>query len=169
MDTVIRKGDTYLYQFKARPDENNISFDVALSREDYNLFTDIALQILKPDSSTAFNGGFDLRDARASMTFESNDTESYTLKFRGGLADPEKPHPFRLIIRERREFDSKIPPQTPYIFDIGTDNLFPQQTEYLTIPSYIPPLELPLGYWYYGELTFRTDIGTVRFPVSYSP
>jgi len=146
IDTTIKDSDTYLYHFKARPGEISVSFDFTLSREDYDLFTDIAYQILKPDGSTAFNGGFDLREAHAKVEFGKNDTVSYVLKFRGGLANPQKAHPFRLLIRERREVEPKSKLEslackiTP-----AAETLYPAQTEYFTLSPLDAVPELALG------------------------
>jgi hypothetical protein len=170
IDTTLKESDTYTYQFKARPGEISASFAFSLSREDYNLFTDIAYQILKPDGSAVVNGGFDLRDARAKFEFTKNDTISYTLKFRGGLADPQKPHPFRLLIRERRELEpknkyealsAKITPQA--------QTLFPAQTEYFTLSGQDPVSDLPSGYSFYGALSLKTADGRILIPISFAP
>ncbi|MFI5264162.1 MAG: S8 family serine peptidase, partial [Candidatus Kapaibacterium sp.] len=166
IDTIISEGDTYLYPFSARSGENGVSFDFLLSRGDYNLFTDIALQILKPDGSTAFNGGFDLRDARAPIMFEKNDTENYTLKFRGGLADPDKPHRFRLLIRERRIVEPKNKNETIGCnLSPSSQILYPAETEYFTISPKDEIPELPNGYWFYGGMVFRSGFGAVRIPL----
>jgi tripeptidyl-peptidase-2 len=170
LDTLITESDTYLYQFKPHSGENGISFDFSLSREDYNLFTDIALQILKPNGSTAFNGGFDLRDAHTRINFKEKDSQTYTLKFRGGLADPDKPHAFRLLIRERRTIESKNKNDgfeckvTP-----SSQTLYLAESEYFSISPKSEILDLPKGYSYYGEFSFRTQTATVRFPVIFTP
>src|SRR5207253_2213459 len=135
IDTIISEGDTYLYEFKSRSGENNISFHVDLSREDYDLFTDIGLQILKPDGSAVFNGAFDLREAEARMTFIKNDTSTYVLKFRGGLANPQNSHPFRLLIRERREVESAKSNDVVCTLGDSLTKLYPAQSEDLTIPA----------------------------------
>jgi subtilisin family serine protease len=167
IDTIITEGDSYIYQFKARSGENNVVFDFGLSREDYDLFTDISLQILRTDESTVFNGGFDLRDAQARTTFGKNDSQNYILKFRGGLADPDKRHPFRLIISERRELETNK--NSEGRCKISNPSLSPAETEYLDIPSISAPQELPSGYHYYGEINFHSNIGNVRLPISFSP
>jgi tripeptidyl-peptidase-2 len=167
IDTTLTENDTYIYNFKANPGESGVSFDFMLSREDYNLFTDIAYQILKPDGSTLFNGGFDLRDARGSVSFGTNDTTTYTLKFRGGLANPQKPHPFKLLIRERR--------QVPTVKDIkftlsySSLELYPSETEYISLSSSEKGTILPSGYSFYGNFYFRTDAGKVQIPLSFMP
>ncbi|HET6512600.1 MAG TPA: S8 family serine peptidase, partial [Candidatus Kapabacteria bacterium] len=65
IDTVIEQGDIFSLDFKQRADEDAVKFDFMLSREDYNLFTDITLQILRHDSSAVYNSAFDLRSKSA--------------------------------------------------------------------------------------------------------
>ncbi|MEP7235215.1 MAG: S8 family serine peptidase [Ignavibacteriota bacterium] len=170
IDTSITIGDAFEYNFKAGPKEKSVTFDFALAREDYNLFTDISFQILKADGSAIVNGGFDLRNARAKCDFSNNDTNSYTLKFRGGLADPIKPHSFRLRIRERRELELKNK------YDISgaeiipaSQTLNPGQTEYCRINSREISQVLPKNYSYYGELSLKTNVGRIRIPISFAP
>ncbi len=169
IDTMITVGDAFLYQFTPHQGETNASFYCTLTREDYNLFTDIAFQILKPDLSTAANGGFDLRYAQAKVDFTKNDNLTYTLKFKGGLANPEKPHPFRLLIRERRELQQKNNYETLSCkVNPSSQILFPAQTEYLTISASDVIPSLPIGYSFFGDLFFKSEIGKVQIPISFS-
>ncbi len=170
IDTLIGEGDTYLYKFNARPGETEIEFNCSLSREDYNLFTDIAFQILKPDESAAVNAGFDLRDCHIKMAFPKNDTlTAYTLKFRGGLADPQKPHSFRLLIRERRELESKNK-YDAILCNVSPSSklLSPAQTEYFTVSPKDDIPELTGGYKYFGDLVFHLASESIKIPVSFT-
>lgn len=169
IDTLITIGDEFNYQFTPNPGEADAVFYCTLSREDYDLFTDIAFQILKPDLSTASNGGFDLRYAQTKVDFSKKDPLTYTLKFKGGLANPQKPHSFRLLIRERRNLEHKNN------FDLlsfkispSTQTLFPAQTEYFTVSSVDPVPVLPIGYSFFGTLSFKSEIGKVKIPLSFS-
>jgi hypothetical protein len=170
IDTLISEDDTYLYQFKRRLGETDVEFNCSLSREDYNLFTDIGFQIVRPDGSAAINAGFDLRDCHIKMTFPKNDTLTYTLKFRGGLADPQRPHAFRLFIRERRELESKnrydaiTCKVTP-----SSKVLNPAQTEFFMISPKDEIPELARGYSFYGDLLFTVGSETIKIPVSFTP
>ena len=152
IDTLISNGDTYILPIIPHKGEHRASFDVILDRKDYNLFTDIALQILKPDSSTAFGGGFDWREASAHVTFSTPDSLVYLLKFRGGLADSAKPHTFRLHIVERREF---FEAKGSLLVEMEKTSKFlnPGSTE---VFSFNKPIEgsLPNGYNFYGRLRF---------------
>lgn len=170
IDTVITEGDTYLYQFKARPGESSASFYCTLSREDYNLFTDIAFQILRPDQSAAVNAGFDLREVRVKHEFLKNDSLTYILKFRGGLADPRQPHQFRLFIRERRELESKNKYESLMCKVIpSSKTLNPAQTEYFMVSSKDEIPELAKGYSFYGALSFQLGSGRLLIPISFTP
>ncbi|MDP4219968.1 MAG: S8 family serine peptidase [Bacteroidota bacterium] len=170
IDTIISEGDTYLYRFKAHPGEGAISFSCSLSREDYDLFTDIAFQILRPDQSAAVNAGFDLRDAKIRLEFAKNDSLTYTLKFRGGLADPAKPSPFRLVIRECRELESKNRYESlECMVSPSSKFLNPSQSEYFLVSSKDQIPELPDDYVFYGDLAFRLGPDNIKVPVTFSP
>lgn len=152
IDTTISSGDTYMLMIAPRKGEHRASFDVTLDRKDYNLFTDISLQILKPDSSTAFGGAFDFRESSAHVTFATNDSLTYLLKFKGGLADAAKPHMFKLHIQERREFfEAKTTLQAE--MDKSSKLLNPGSPETFTFNKKIEST-LPKGYNFYGRLRF---------------
>jgi subtilisin family serine protease len=103
IDTLIEHSDSVWYPFRRIADEKRIQFSVSMKREDYNLFTDIALQIRKPDGKAAAGGGFDLRSTSIGMSFEEKDTTHYSLFFVGGYADRDKRLPYRLLVNELHE------------------------------------------------------------------
>ncbi|HYM20856.1 MAG TPA: S8 family serine peptidase [Candidatus Kapabacteria bacterium] len=165
-DTTLTTSDTYIFPFNAGSGERDVSFDVSLDRADYNFFTDISLQILRPDSMAIHNGAFDFRSSSAHVTFSSHDTTAYTLKFRGGLADPDKPHAFTLHIRERREFDPLTAHHSAYVIS-SVRTLHPGQTETFSFRS---PKALPLvpeGYRFYGTISFGIGDRKVELPLEY--
>lgn len=168
LDTVITNSDVFEYHFKANPGDASASFDVNLERDDYNLFTDISLQILKPDGTAVFNGGFDLRDSRARVTFEKDDNTDYMLKFSGGLANPNHNHDFRLIIRERRSYDRT---KTNENYDCKSSPtellLYPAQTEYVDLLPHGKLPELSRGFSYYGDCSLHTTSGVIHLPMKF--
>lgn len=102
IDTVLEKTDEFVYPFKRLSNETSAYFDVTLERAGYNQYTDISLQILKASNASVSNGGFDERESATRILFAENDTNTYRLFFKGGLADPDKTNSTHLSIQEMR-------------------------------------------------------------------
>jgi hypothetical protein len=164
-------------QFQARPAERGVIFDVSIPAEDYDLFTDIACQVLRPDSSAVFNSAFDYRTKTVPVSFtnaESEDTTGssnsdpattkYTLYIRGGLALPDRPHPWHLRIVERRYLQSQ-----PYLSATPSMiSLRPFQSEELELHSDKEAPLTPAGYRLFGNLELRkTELETTSVPVKW--
>jgi tripeptidyl-peptidase-2 len=163
-DTVITTGDDCRIAVTPRPKEAHVEYLVSLSREDYNLFTDIALQILRPDSTAAFNSGFDIREKTAKVTFDQAAGERYTLYFRGGLAVPDEPHTFRLTIRERRVLNSSI----GATIDPAHTVLYPDEAKTFKLESTRTMPELPDSYRFYGMIRIKHGPdGVMRLPLRF--
>jgi hypothetical protein len=153
--------------FKRIGFEKICSFDVSLDRKDYNLFTDIAYQLLKSDSSAVNNNALDWRTGWVEVKFADNDSAVYTLKFRGGLANPDKPHTFVLHFRERRIFD---PAANDYKAPITmpVNYLYPAQTETISFIAPQPLPQIPDRYRFFGNLRISLDRNRFEFPIEYS-
>jgi hypothetical protein len=102
IDTVLEKTDEFVHPFKRLSNETSAYFSVTLERAGYNQYTDIGLQILKASNASVSNGGFDERESATRVLFGDNDTNSYRLLFKGGLADPDKTNTTHLSIQEMR-------------------------------------------------------------------
>ncbi len=167
IDTTISSADVFTLPFSKYGNEGRASFDVTLEKKDYNLFTDISLQILRPDSSSVYNGAFDWAAETAHVSFTATDTTAYMLKFRGGLATPEKPHTFKLHIRERREFDA-VTSGFKCTISSGVKHLYPAEREQFYFQKNISIPLLPPGYRFYGSL-MAVDAGNnqIEFPIEY--
>jgi tripeptidyl-peptidase-2 len=174
IDTLITESDEFKLPFSAKPGERGIVFDVSLPAEDYDLFTDIACQVLHPDSSAAFNSAFDYRKKTVPILFGSEDNEdssgtssgngNYTLYIRGGLALPDRPHPWHLHIVERR-----YPQQDTYLPPTPTElSLPPYQSQELKFLSNQPAPIAPPGYRLFGSLDLKkSDQDIIRIPVEW--
>ncbi|MBS1903745.1 MAG: S8 family serine peptidase [Bacteroidetes bacterium] len=167
IDTVIAVSDSFTMPFTAGENDHAANFDVSLDRADYNLFTDISLQILRPDSSAVHNGAFDWRDASARVLFSAHDTTHYVLKFRGGLADSDKPHSFTLHIHETREFDPMDKDSKAYVATT-VKRLYPGQTERFSFERTKTLPALPQGYHYNGTISCGLDDGKMEIPIEFS-
>lgn len=163
IDTLIETGDIFAYRFKQRDNEDAVRFEFMLSREDYNLFTDITLQILRDDSSAAYNSAFDMRNKSASIGFVENDTNTYTLFFKGGLALPDREHPFRIRVKEQRILDRplgiRVEPQSSTLNAAETRTYSFESNRQLPQP--------PDGYKFTGVLRQKVGQDMIRIPLSF--
>lgn len=163
-DSVIENSDLYTYKFKKREGEDAIKFDFMLSREDYNLFTDISLRIIREDSTALVNTAFDLRNKSVTMGFGENDTNTYTLIFLGGLGVPDRDTKFRILAKERRVF--KQPMGLRVEPSLSTLNSAETRTYSFESNRVLPTL--PQGYQWTGVLRLKQNTdNTIRLPFQF--
>jgi hypothetical protein len=163
IDTVIESGDIFAYEFKQRTDEDAARFDFMLSREDYNLFTDITLQILRKDSSAAFNSAFDMRTKTASIGFGTSDTNTYTLFFKGGLALPDRENKFRIRVKETRILDRPLGIRV----EPSNSTLNPAETRMYSFETNRTLPTIPQGYKWSAVLRQKIGADMIRLPLSF--
>ncbi len=174
IDTLITESDQFTLPFSGKPGERGVVFDVSNPAEDYDLFTDIACQVLRPDSSAAFNSAFDYRKKTVPILFGSQDDEdsseahdsggNYLLVIHGGLALPDHPHPWHLHIVERRFMQ-----QGTYLAPTPTElSLPPYQSQELEFISNSPAPHVPAGYRLFGSVDLKkTDQDIIRIPIEW--
>ncbi len=73
----LRLADLFTLPFAAGPDERAVVFDISMPADDWNLFTDIACQVLRPDSSAIYNSAFDYRQKIVPVTFTGKGAVSH--------------------------------------------------------------------------------------------
>ena len=173
IDTLISVSDQFILPFSSRPGERGVVFDISIPSEDYDLFTDIACQVLHSDSSAAFNSAFDYRRKVVPMLFDTQNNEdsssaqgdgNYSLYIRGGLALPDRPHPWHLHIVERRFMQ-----QNAYLTATPTLlSLPPYQSQELGFISSQPAPLAPHNYRLFGSIDLKkTDQDIMRIPVEW--
>ncbi len=170
IDTVITESDEFLLPFSSRNGERGVLFDISMPAEDFNLFTDITCQVLKPDSSAVFNSALDYRTKSVPVSFDesgSQDTSqqsdpSYTLLLQGALALPNRPHRWHLHIVEHRYLQ-----QQQYLSSSPTLlSLPPFQSEELVLNSDQTAPAIPSGYRLFGTIELKkSDQETIDFPI----
>jgi tripeptidyl-peptidase II len=163
IDSLIESGDVFAYEFRQHSDEDAARFDFMLSREDYNLFTDITLMILRKDSSAVFNSAFDLRDKSASVGFVANDTNTYTLFFKGGLALPDRENKFRIRVKEQRILDRPLGIRV----EPSSTLLNPAETRTYSFETNRTLPLMPKGYKWYGTLRQKIGQDLVKLPITF--
>jgi hypothetical protein len=147
IDTLIKGADEFRLPFEVHPGDDEVVFEVELSRKDYNLFTDMSLQVLSPDGEARVNNAFDERHCRVQMKVQAKDTAAYMLYFRGGLAVPGRGESFRLLIHERRVLEKGPELRCePHVVDLA-----PSEADQIRLRSAVLPKK-PNGYEFYGSL-----------------
>ncbi len=164
IDTMIKGSDLFTYLFQANAGEESISFEFELSRKEYNLFTDIALQILSPSGEASANAAFDERHASIEMKLHAKDSTVYTLLFRGGLAVPNRGESFRLTIRERRVLEK----QTELRSEPSSIDLAPSQHERVRLFTSQRLPQPPGDYEFYGSVIGKMKNGEkIQIPIEF--
>jgi tripeptidyl-peptidase-2 len=172
IDTEIAESDVFTLPFTSRAGERGVVFDISLPAEDYDLFTDIACQVLHPDSSAAFNSAFDYRKKIVPLLFDAQDNGdssasangNYLLSIRGGLALPDHPHHWRLHIVERRFIH-----QGAFLAATPTQLTLPayqsQSVEFVS--NQTTPIT-PAGYRLFGNMNLKkSDQDIIRIPIEW--
>jgi tripeptidyl-peptidase II len=173
IDTLITESDQFTLSFSGKPGERGVVFDISLPAEDYDLFTDIACQVLHSDSSASFNSAFDYRTKTVPILFGSqgiedssgtNDNGNSLLFIRGGLALPDHPHPWHLHIVERRYLQHGT-----YLAPTPTELSLPSyQSQELEFISNSSAPSVPSGYRLFGSMDLKkTDQDIIRIPVEW--
>jgi hypothetical protein len=103
-------GDMYTRDFSILPGESGVTFDLEMSAEDFNLFTDIAVQVIDKESAALAQEGLTFRKGSLSFT-PSRDTDSkakYSLRISAAAADPDgKPH-WSVKVTETHRYDDPV-------------------------------------------------------------
>ena len=174
IDTLLSESDQFTLPFSAKPGERGVVFDISIPAEDYDLFTDIACQVLHPDSSAAFNSAFDYRKKSVPILFDaqgsgdtsgiSNSSGNYLLSIRGGLALPDHSHPWHLHIVEKRFVQ-----QGTYLSCTPAElSLPPYQSQELEFISNQSLPAAPLGYRLFGSMELKkTAQDIIQFPIEW--
>ncbi len=168
IDTTIAQGDEFLLPFSSHPDERGVIFNISFPAEDYEQFTDIACQVLRPDSSSVFNSALDYRTKVVPVLFSpSSDSTSkndgnYLLSIRPALALPDQPHPWRLHIEEQRYSRQ----ETYFHAEPHEISLPPYQSTELNFVSTSQAPTPPEGYRNFGTVELsRSSDEKISFPV----
>jgi tripeptidyl-peptidase-2 len=163
-DTTISRGDLFTMPVTVSSDVTGIEYHLSLSREDYNQFTDITAQIVKPDSSAPVNSAFDYREKDVKISFEHEAGEAYMLLFRGGRANPERVKPITLRVRERRILSSSIGATV----SSASKTLSPQQTETYDLTSTRVLPAIPDGFHFFGDVRMKHGSeSTLMLPITF--
>ena len=163
IDTLISSSDEFSLPFTSRAGERGVIFYVSMPKEDYDLVTDVACQVLKPDSSAVFNSAFDYADKTVPVFFgDDSSGTNYRLFIRPALALPDHAHEWHLRIVEDRYFQHGV-----YLSGSPAQvTLPPYQSRLVRLSSDNAAPVVPNGYHLFGTINLgATKDQIVRIPV----
>ena len=142
--------------FSVAAGEAGVTFDLYLSPEDYNQFTDIAVQVLDADSKSLVSEGMGYR--KGSYNFDppkgAKPDAKYTLKVSAATADPDDDSPsWTLHIRELHRYAEPV----PMTVKAGKESLvlYPEHPQDLTLQLKAVPPALPDGAAWLARVTLK--------------
>ncbi len=150
------KQASWSKKFSVASGEAGVTFDLSLSPEDYDQFTDIAVQVLDADSKSLVSEGMGYR--KGSYEFDppkgAKPDAKYTLKISAATADPEDDSPsWTLHIRELHRYADPV----PLTVKAGKEGLvlYPEHPQDLTLQLKAVPPALPDGAAWLARVTFK--------------
>jgi len=150
------KQASWSKKFSVASGEAGVTFDLSLSPEDYNQFTDIAVQVLDADSKSLVSEGMGYR--KGSYEFDppkgAKPDAKYTFKISAATADPEDDSPsWTLHIRELHRYADPV----PLTVKAGKENfvLYPEHPQDLTLQLKAVPPALPDGAAWLARVTVK--------------
>ena len=155
-ETATVADDKYDLSFKVGKEIKGVQFDLALSKETWNLFTDVAVNIADKDGAYLVSGGFQNRET--TIYFTPPQPGEYSLQVTAAYADPEKKkEEWRLDVRQ--VFENK----NPVSISVSRDDkagfeLYPGIPATLHYQLSEAPQILPQGFSYFGRVAFTDKI-----------
>ena len=155
-ETTTISDDKYELSFKVGKEIKSVQFDLAISKETWNLFTDVAANIADSDGKYLVSGGFQNRET--TIHFTPPQPGEYTLQVVAAFADPaKKKEEWRLDVRQ--VFESRNPVNISVIRnDKDNFELYPGIPAALQFQLSEAPRILPNGFSYFGRIAFTDKI-----------
>jgi hypothetical protein len=142
--------------FSVAAGEEGVTFDLSLSPRDFNLFTDMAVQVLDAEGKALVSEGMSYR--KGSYDFDppkgAKPDAKYTLKISAATADPEDDSPsWTLHIRELHRYADPV----PLAVKAGKESLvlYPEHPQDLSLQLKAVPPALPDGAAWLARVTFK--------------
>lgn len=153
----INGEEIYEMPFEIKPGETSKSFDIKMSREDFNKVTDFAVMINDENGKSLEIDGLSYSEGSISVRNTFNSEEPVKLSLVMVPAFANEAGDMYIKITE----DTEISAATPIKGNSGSRyiNLYPSMTEKITLSVTKPDFELPEGSVLYGEveLTRRSN------------
>ncbi|MGB9772608.1 MAG: S8 family serine peptidase [Bacteroidota bacterium] len=163
IDTV-RKGDRFTYAFRGDSLVSSVRFKIEMSREDYNKFTDVPVNIYNEQGKGVSRESLEEARGEISFTFSPGDTTLYTLEVMGAFTNYDRMTPFVVRIIESRVLKDPV----PFSVTSGGSHLmtfYPDFPVVLDVSAKKPLPQPPFGYYLAGEVSVTDRNGNVGFVI----
>mgnify|MGYP006278448355 CR=1 FL=1 len=147
-------GDTYSYEFQVGDDISRVSFALAMPKETWNLFTDVAVNIAQDGKYVASSGFF---HRSCHIAFSPKTPGTYTLEVRAAFAEPDKASAeWPLNVEEVYHH------QDPTAIQVTQNEnkrlqCFPGVPHTLEFEVQSVPLVVPTEFTHWGDIVFRRE------------
>lgn len=165
-DTSTMKDGTLRKTFHMGPDVEAVDLHVAMSGEDWGLFTDVAVRVLDGEGHAVLSDGmvYRLLDSSVQAPSSGESSEAYTLAVDGALADADDAsHPVELELVRTYRFPQPIPVKIANSDDLV---LYPDRAVELDLSLERTPPALPDGARWVVELELQDRDDARRKQVS---
>jgi subtilisin family serine protease len=152
-------GSDWSHAFTVAPGEAGVTFDLSLSAEDYNKFTDIAVQIDDAEGKALVSTGLTYR--KGTTDFEppagAKPDAKYTLKVSAATADPDMSSPdWTLHVRELHRYAEPVAISVKQGKESKID-LYPNLAEEVSLQLKQVPPALPDGAYWLARITLKSS------------
>ena len=154
-ESVNITDDEYKTKFKVGENIKRVSYELEMSKETWNLFTDVAVNIVDKNGKYLINTGFSNR--RTNISFKPQKAGEYTLQIIAGFAEPKKKSDeWRLDIKQIYE------QAEPVGISVNRDGakkieLYPGIPANLSYKLSKTPQILPKEFSYFGRIIFNDE------------
>jgi subtilisin family serine protease len=168
-DTDVKlHAATWSKSFGVAPGEAGVTFELSVSAEDFNLFTDTAVQVLDSDGKALSSEGLTYR--KATLEFDppggAKPDATYTLKVTAATADPGvEPPSWTLHLGEVHRYADPVAIAVTSGKE-GKLALYPNHEVTLTLQLKAVPPALPAGAAWLAEVTLKdSERETLQLPL----
>jgi tripeptidyl-peptidase-2 len=147
--------DTFKYPFTFKQGEASKTFEIILSKEDYNKLTDFSFQVLNDSSVAVTKDGLSYRTGSISVT-PADANGSTNLTFELIPAFTSAADSMTVTVKEETEMDSQ-PQFSVTGSSQGSLSLYPSIRQKMYLDYSKPSYELPEGSLVYGTVTFTSS------------
>ena len=147
--------DTYKYPFTFKPGETSKTFNLILSKEDYNKVTDFSFQVLDDSGVALTKDGLSYRTGSITINAgEVNDGSNLTFELVPAFTNASDS--MTAIVKEETEMGSQ--PQFSVTGNSrGSASLYPSIAQKLYLNYSDPGYDMPEGSLVYGTVTFTSS------------
>jgi len=159
----VKNSAVYNVPIKISDIVNRAEFSISLSKEIFNKFTDVAINIKDKNGKTITRDAMGLR--KLSLDFSPPAPGEYTLEIVGGFTHPESEGLWTLLLQEKYFYKNQI----PITVDVsGNNTLYSDMPVKMNFTIDKSPPIAPEEAELFGEIEFKdrvTKMGNVSLPI----